>query len=383
MIKRIDFSRETPESRRIYVNQWDYGLILHITGIQAKEAHFAIEGSSDNALVVPLAEEGGILSANVPDRFLAQEREIYAYLYEETGEDGRTVGKVTIHVKPRAKPEDYIYTPEELKRYEVLEADIAGIKEEISQKDIIPLEKLVDYGVELKIVTTITQVRCPTTFVSPNAIIKWNSGNKMAISFAFIGSSKNVGHMISVNKNTDVYFALTNTGEGIMLCIDGDSTYFKYDEEGDFSTDNVERYYNVKTTNCLNIANKNSADSEYKPQDGSDLSTKKYVDDSIAGMTIERVDMSDVPPDGGTVYTIEPNKLYVFPEMANLALDFAEPENAGIANEYHVIFTSGDTATKLILPEGVLTDLAVESRKVYELSVLEKCLAYQNWEVSV
>lgn len=168
-----------------------------------------------------------------------------------------------------------------------------------------------------------------------------------------------------------------------MLCIDGDSTYFKYDEEGDFSTDNVERYYNVKTTNCLNIANKNSADSEYKPQDGSDLSTKKYVDDSIAGMTIERVDMSDVPPDGGTVYTIEPNKLYVFPEMANLALDFAEPENAGIANEYHVIFTSGDTATKLILPEGVLTDLAVESRKVYELSVLEKCLAYQNWEVSV
>lgn len=121
MVKRIDFSRETPESRRIYVNQWDYGLVLHITGIQAKEAHFAVEGSLDNALVVPLAEEGGILSANVPDRFLTQEREIYAYLYEETGEDGRTVGKVTIHVKPRAKPEDYIHTPEELKKYEELE----------------------------------------------------------------------------------------------------------------------------------------------------------------------------------------------------------------------------------------------------------------------
>ena len=87
MVKRIDFSRETPESRRIYVNQWDYGLVLHITGIQAKEAHFAVEGSLDNALVVPLAEEGGILSANVPDRFLTQEREIYAYLYEETGKD--------------------------------------------------------------------------------------------------------------------------------------------------------------------------------------------------------------------------------------------------------------------------------------------------------
>ncbi len=133
MVKRIDFSRETPESRRIYVNQWDYGLILHITGIQAKEAHFAVEGSLDNALVVPLAEEGGILSANVPDRFLTQEREIYAYLYEETEEDGRTVGKVTIHVKPRAKPEDYIHTPEELKKYEELEEGIAGIREELEK----------------------------------------------------------------------------------------------------------------------------------------------------------------------------------------------------------------------------------------------------------
>lgn len=133
MVKRIDFSRETPESRRIYVNQWDYGLVLHITGIQAKEAHFAVEGSLDNALVVPLAEEGGILSANVPDRFLTQEREIYAYLYEETGEDGRTVGKVTIHVKPRAKPEDYIHTPEELKKYEELEEGIGGIREELEK----------------------------------------------------------------------------------------------------------------------------------------------------------------------------------------------------------------------------------------------------------
>ena len=226
MVKRIDFSRETPESRRIYVNQWDYGLVLHITGIQAKEAHFAVEGSLDNALVVPLAEEGGILSANVPDRFLTQEREIYAYLYEETGEDGRTVGKVTIHVKPRAKPEDYIYTPEELKRYEALEEDIA---------------------------------------------------------------------------------------------------------------------------------------------------------DTV----VKRVDMSDVPSAGETVYTIEPNKLYIFPEMARLAIDFAEPENAGIANEYHVFFSSGDTATELILPDGILTDLVVESDKIYELSILEGCLAYQSWEVSV
>lgn len=93
MIKRIDFSRETPESRRIYVNQWDYGLILHITGIQAKEAHFAIEGSSDNALVVPLAEEGGILSANVRTGFWRRNRRYTLICMKRPGKMGVQWGK--------------------------------------------------------------------------------------------------------------------------------------------------------------------------------------------------------------------------------------------------------------------------------------------------
>ena len=36
-----------------------------------------------------------------------------------------------------------------------------------------------------------------------------------------------------------------------------------------------------------------------------------------------------------TAVELEPNKLYIFPEMAELAITLAEPSDTGIANEYH------------------------------------------------
>lgn len=85
-----------------------------------------------------------------------------------------------------------------------------------------------------------------------------------------------------------------------------------------------------------------------------------------------------------TAVELEPNKLYVFPEMSALTLTFASPENASVANEYHVIFQSGTTATTLTLPDAinVPNGFTVEANKVYELSVLEENLCAQSWEVT-
>ena len=85
-----------------------------------------------------------------------------------------------------------------------------------------------------------------------------------------------------------------------------------------------------------------------------------------------------------TTAEIEPNKLYVFPEMTSLTYTLAVPGNADVANEYHFIFKSGSTATQLVNPEGVSVpdNFAIDSNKVYEISILEGCLAYQSWEVA-
>lgn len=84
-----------------------------------------------------------------------------------------------------------------------------------------------------------------------------------------------------------------------------------------------------------------------------------------------------------TTVTLEPNKLYVFPEMASLTYTLAEPADASVANEYHFVFKSGSTATELVHPSTVnVGNFSIDANKVYEVSILEGLLTSQNWSVS-
>ena len=85
-----------------------------------------------------------------------------------------------------------------------------------------------------------------------------------------------------------------------------------------------------------------------------------------------------------TTTELDTNKLYIFPEMSSLTYTLATPEDTGIANEYHFVFQSGATATELVNPSNVNVPdgFTVDKNKIYEVSILEGCLAYQSWEVS-
>lgn len=79
-----------------------------------------------------------------------------------------------------------------------------------------------------------------------------------------------------------------------------------------------------------------------------------------------------------TTVTLEPNKLYIFPEMASLTYTIGEG-----TGEVHFIFRSGATATRVVHPSNVnIGSFSVESNKVYEVSILEGLLTSQNWSVS-
>lgn len=82
-----------------------------------------------------------------------------------------------------------------------------------------------------------------------------------------------------------------------------------------------------------------------------------------------------------TAVELEPNKLYIFPEMAELAITLAEPSDTGIANEYHVVFQSGSTPTFLTIPSAIKlpSEFTVEANNVYRLSILEGCLTVYSW----
>lgn len=89
---------------------------------------------------------------------------------------------------------------------------------------------------------------------------------------------------------------------------------------------------------------------------------------------IERIEKLDTD----TTVTLEPNKLYIFPEMESLTYTIGEG-----TGEVHFIFRSGATATRVVHPSNVnIGSFTVESNKVYEVSILEGLLTSQNWSVS-
>lgn len=79
-----------------------------------------------------------------------------------------------------------------------------------------------------------------------------------------------------------------------------------------------------------------------------------------------------------TAVTLEPNKLYVFPEMESLTYTIGDG-----TGEVHFIFRSGATATRVVHPSNVnIGSFSVDANKVYEVSILEGLLTSQNWSVS-
>lgn len=79
-----------------------------------------------------------------------------------------------------------------------------------------------------------------------------------------------------------------------------------------------------------------------------------------------------------TTVTLEPNKLYVFPEMESLTYTISEG-----SGEVHFIFKSGATATRVVHPDGVnIGNFSVDANKIYEVSILEGLLTSQNWSVN-
>ena len=120
--------------------------------------------------------------------------------------------------------------------------------------------------------------------------------------------------------------------------------------------------------------------------DGSDYVLTQDDLQAIAGLVdlsgkadkIPRVAMASTD----TTAEIEPNKLYVFPEMASLTITLAAITDATIVNEYHFIFTSGATATTTTFPAiPGLDDFAAEANMAYEVSILEGRALVTSWEV--
>lgn len=83
-----------------------------------------------------------------------------------------------------------------------------------------------------------------------------------------------------------------------------------------------------------------------------------------------------------TTFTLTPNTFHVWDEVASLDLTLGG-ETSGVANEYLFQFTSGSTATSLVLPDDIKwanDELTIEPDKIYQVSILKGLGSVLEWD---
>ena len=104
--------------------QWDVGRKLEIDGegLQAEDCqlHFVQQADTPSCLAVDVTQEGGKLTAAVPNILLQTAAPIAVYVYHAT--EGYTGTRAVFTVAERAKPTDYAYTETEVRTWETLRA---------------------------------------------------------------------------------------------------------------------------------------------------------------------------------------------------------------------------------------------------------------------
>lgn len=103
-------------NRKNFLYQYDKGQILVVENLecQAKpEVHFTTSAFNAAIVAEDVTFTNGTLKAKIPDALLFNSTKINVYLYLTNVENkGETFKELDLFVKPRKKPDDYIYSDE-------------------------------------------------------------------------------------------------------------------------------------------------------------------------------------------------------------------------------------------------------------------------------
>ena len=102
--------------------QWDTGRVIRInTDTKIHEVHFTTKDMS-YAYVVSTYEKDGAVYCEIPNIILQQEKSLICYEITNTDGGEMTVAEKTLALHKRNKPQDYVYTEDELKNFDRLAA---------------------------------------------------------------------------------------------------------------------------------------------------------------------------------------------------------------------------------------------------------------------
>lgn len=398
--------------------QYDYGQKLRITGKnfpKTVEIQFSLHEKSGSVITRIGTTTDGVTEVKIPDELLkneghSQDYSIYAYIYLTDETSGNTEYQIILHVKSRTKPENPSEEP--LPEPNIFHETVVAVNAsaERAEKAASDAENIRD-NLNLDLSEKIT--RPDTAKVGQVLTVKAidKNGKPTEVEAKSITGGASEGaiegavkkyleeHAIQESDPTVPAWAKeeekpTYTAEEVGALPDTTKipknlSDLKEDAEHRTVTDTEKQSWN----------NKSNFSGNYEDLQGKPIiptvptklpnpqsltityGGKEYTYDGSEALAItietggiERIEKLSTD----TTVTLEPNKLYVFPEMESLTYNIGEG-----TGEVHFIFKSGATATRVVHLSNVnIGSFTVESNKIYEVSILEGLLTSQNWSVS-
>lgn len=145
-IIKVHFTPEKGVEYKAGLKQWDRGKKLEITGLEVTEnvqVHFSLTDSVGTAKCYDATVYEGKICVDIPQFILEKEGTrgysyyAYAWIYIATEELGETIREIVFNIDCRAKPEDYISDPDDIKTWEELEKRIEELEKNGVSDDVL------------------------------------------------------------------------------------------------------------------------------------------------------------------------------------------------------------------------------------------------------
>lgn len=318
--------------------QYDYGQVLRITGPElppAVEVQFSLDEKSGETLSRVGTTVDGVTEVKIPDELMTHSTtsnyRIYAYIYLTDETSGKTKYEITIPVRARSKPTSPTEDPEtdpDLFRETVVAVNASAERAENAASSAME---------------------------SAEEAKKYAEGKQEDIEKAVSDYMKE-NPVSASGKLSDLQEDATHR---TVTGTEKESWNSKSDFSGSYN--DLEDKPTIPTVPTT-LPNPQALTITYGNQ------THTYDGSEALAITIETGGIERIEKlSTDTTVTLEPNKLYIFPEMSSLAYTIGEG-----TGEVHFIFKSGATATRVVHPTNVnIGSFTVDANKIYEVSILE------------
>lgn len=425
----IKISIKQGEPERLY--QWDTDRQIEFTdteGLAVDEVHF-----SNSYMVKALVVEPQGTTANIPNILLQYAVPVKIYVVAHTENGKHVTFTAQFEVNNRTRPSDYVYTETEVKRYETLEERIRFLEDNPVSEETIGKsvgEYLKKNPVEIEVDKELSETS--ENAVANKAVAKRirEVAEKIPTKSEQVGAdakgtadTKVSEHNVSESAHNDIRLLIKNLTSKITTLLDCDdetldqtSEIVSYIKSNKSLIDAITKS-KVSVDDIVDNLTTNISNKPLSAKQG--LVLKGLIDDVKTALgkivipsklpnpqklTFEGAVSAEYDGSGAVVVTIpngqgteriekgtvdtdvtlEPNKLYIFPEMTTLNITLSEDIDESIVNEYHFVFQSGATATTFTLPDTInMPDgFSVDANKIYEISILETMMLSQSWAVN-